>query len=98
MRVYEWTGTSLTGPAPALVVSAVFALDVEALGADLRVDLVLAVYLDVRVHDGHHLKPQGAGKPIKDCGRHTAIDQPIDPFDWLRTSSASAISSVITRL
>ena len=56
----------LTGPAPALVVSAVFVLDVEALGADLRVDLVLAVYLDVRVHDGHHLKP---GRPIKDRER-----------------------------
>ena len=53
-----WDGAepSLTGPTPALVVSAIFVLDVEALGTDLRVDPVVAVHLDVRVHNRHHLK------------------------------------------
>lgn len=50
---------SLTRPAPALIVSAIFAFDVEAFGADLIVDLVAAVHLDVGVHNGHHLMVEG---------------------------------------
>lgn len=46
---------SLTRPAPALVVSTIFILDIETPRADFIMDLVVAIYFDMRVHNGHHL-------------------------------------------
>lgn len=46
---------SLTRPAPALVISTIFILDIETLRTDFVVDLVAAVHLDVRVYNCHHL-------------------------------------------
>ena len=46
---------SLTRPAPALIVSTIFILDVETPRTYFIMDLVVAVYFDMRVHNGHHL-------------------------------------------
>ena len=45
----------LTWPAPAVVVTAVLVLDVVALVLGLLEDAVVAVRLQVRVNDCHHL-------------------------------------------
>lgn len=49
---------SLTRPAPALIVSTIFILDVETPRADFIMDLVVAVYFDMRIHNGHHLEKE----------------------------------------
>lgn len=46
---------SLTRPAPALVVSTIFIFHIETPRADFIMDLVVAVYFDMRIHYGYHL-------------------------------------------
>lgn len=46
---------SLTRPAPSLEVATIFILDVQIPRLDFVMDPVAAVYLDMRVHNGHKL-------------------------------------------
>ena len=50
---------SRTWPAPPLIVIAILVLHVMPASQRLRVDVVVAVLLDVRVNDGHHLPALG---------------------------------------
>lgn len=47
---------TLTWPAPALIVSAIFAFDVKVFSSYFIMDLVVAIHFDMRVYDGHHLE------------------------------------------
>lgn len=54
--------SGLTWPAPALIISAVFVLDIQISRADFIVELVGAFHFDMRVHNGHHLLKNNNGQ------------------------------------
>lgn len=55
-EILMWSSHSLTRPAPAFIVATIFILDIETQSADFIMDLVVAVYFNVGVHNSNHLE------------------------------------------
>lgn len=58
--VFTYKGLSfvngLTRPAPSVVVATILILDIQVSRADFLIEFVVAIYLDVRVHNGYQLE------------------------------------------